>query len=239
MFDLICLQEVWKVNDPKLFSIEGYHPLIFKCREGARGGGVGIYVRSNLTFKILDNLSFFKDRILESLVIKITDINLNTFITAALYRSCGPHPLLTRSKQIKQFFKLFDNMLTHINQLDQISYIITDSNFDLLKPDKNVCKYSEMLSFHGFRNTISHPTSYGSLLDHILTNSSYSEFKTGVLSTSQISDHLPTFIMLDLQRTKANKLSPKTDQKVNTKPYKKMIVRLSKLCVQIIILDCF
>ena len=210
MFDLICLQEVWRVNDPKLFSLEGYHPLIFKCRESARGGGVGIYVRSNLTFKILDNLSIFKDRILESLVIQIEDQNLKTFIIATLYRSCGPHPdpLLTRSMQIKQFLKLFDNMLTHINQLDQISYIITDSNFDLLKKkDKNVCKYSEMLSFHGFRNTISHPTRNGSLLDHILTNSCYSEFKTGVL-TSQISDHLPTFIRLDIQRTIANALFP-------------------------------
>ncbi len=44
---------------PELFSLPGYKPLIFKSRQGMRGGGVGFYVKEHLNVQILEELSLF------------------------------------------------------------------------------------------------------------------------------------------------------------------------------------
>ena len=106
-FDIICLQEIWNVDFPELFPLEGYHPLVTKCRKNKRGGGVGLYIRSNLTFEIKNDLSIFYDRILESLVVEITDERDNKFFVIVLYRSSGAHPTLSQAQQYTEFFQLF------------------------------------------------------------------------------------------------------------------------------------
>ena len=44
-FDIIALQELWTINDPDIFAINGYK-FIFKSRKkGTQGGGVGFYIK--------------------------------------------------------------------------------------------------------------------------------------------------------------------------------------------------
>jgi len=44
--DIICLQELWRINDPDFFDLQNYHKLIFKSRSSnTQGGGVGIFVK--------------------------------------------------------------------------------------------------------------------------------------------------------------------------------------------------
>ena len=74
--DVILLQEIWNNNDPTLLSINGYHPLLYKTRSNCRGGGVGLYIKKNYRFNILD-LSVFYDRILESLFVELWITNNN------------------------------------------------------------------------------------------------------------------------------------------------------------------
>jgi hypothetical protein len=210
LFDIICLQEVWNVDYPELFPLEGYLPLIVNCRKGARGGGVGIYIRSNLQYKIRDDLNVFYDRVLESLVIEVEDENENKFLVVVLYRSSGTHPTLTQSQQFTDFFQLFDNMLSNINASNIPCYIMTDSNINLLNchTDHRVQEYLNLCLSHGFINTINHPTRItsndsASLIDHIFTNSSNSQLTSGIL-TSDISDHLCTFIQLEFHKSRQN-----------------------------------
>ena len=33
-FDVICLQELWRMQDPSLFSLDGYHNMFYKSRSG-------------------------------------------------------------------------------------------------------------------------------------------------------------------------------------------------------------
>ena len=70
--DVICLQETWKIVDNSFFPLPNYHPLETNVRCEARGGGVGIYVKQNLSFKILNQYSIFVERIFESLFIELT-----------------------------------------------------------------------------------------------------------------------------------------------------------------------
>lgn len=78
----IALQEIWSIPYPDLLKIENFD-LIFKQRSGGRGGGVGFYVRSDLSPKVLNNLSPYIENIFECLTIEITlskkKINLLTF----------------------------------------------------------------------------------------------------------------------------------------------------------------
>jgi hypothetical protein len=44
--DVICLQELWQFPNNVNFSINEYHPLVYKLRHNnVQGGGVGIYVK--------------------------------------------------------------------------------------------------------------------------------------------------------------------------------------------------
>ncbi len=51
----IALQEVWAVPYPDLVPIHDF-TLVTKLRKNGRGG-VGFYIRNQLSYKIIDNLS--------------------------------------------------------------------------------------------------------------------------------------------------------------------------------------
>ena len=59
--DVICLQETWKVINNAMFPLVNYHNLETNTRSVARGGGVGIYVKQNLSYKILKQYSVFSE----------------------------------------------------------------------------------------------------------------------------------------------------------------------------------
>jgi hypothetical protein len=62
--DFICLQELWKFPIYANFVLPGYSCLEYKLRgNNVQGGGVGIYVKSNLKFNVLSTQSIFVDRI--------------------------------------------------------------------------------------------------------------------------------------------------------------------------------
>ena len=68
LFDIIGITELYGMSDGECV-LEGYHPLEFKTRSTADSsrGGVGIYVRNNLTYTIRQDLTIFMPNIFESL----------------------------------------------------------------------------------------------------------------------------------------------------------------------------
>jgi len=70
-FDVIALQELWSLHDPDMFQIEGYN-FIYKSRKtGVQGGGVGIYIRKDLKFKLVPEYSIFIDKVIETIFVEI------------------------------------------------------------------------------------------------------------------------------------------------------------------------
>ena len=57
--DIICLQELWNLKDVSSFNLAGYSQLECKLREKSQGGGVGIYFKSNINYRILEKQSLF------------------------------------------------------------------------------------------------------------------------------------------------------------------------------------
>ena len=52
--EVICLQEIWQINDPSLFPLSNFQTLELNTRTNARGGGVGIFVKNNIVYNVLN-----------------------------------------------------------------------------------------------------------------------------------------------------------------------------------------
>ena len=53
-FDLIGLSEVYRCENDARLCLPGYHPLLTRCRDSGIMGGVGLFVKDNINYKIRD-----------------------------------------------------------------------------------------------------------------------------------------------------------------------------------------
>jgi len=157
--DVICLQELWQFSPFMNLSLNGYHPLCYKLRNNAQGGGVGIYVKNHLQFKVLHECSIFMDRILESLFIEIALPNNSKFIIGTLYRPGATHPTLTPQELFHEFIELFSNLLDNISDRSNL-IILGDFNLDVLQfSSNNKCSdYVDLLFSFGLLQLVTRPT---------------------------------------------------------------------------------
>jgi hypothetical protein len=195
--DIILLQEIWNVHDASLFTLNQYHPLIFKCRSNSKGGGVGIYVKSVYKFDINPS-SVFWDRIFESIIINVW-INNKMYVVGSLYR-CINHPTLTAKEQFTEFSDLFSNLISSLSSCELI--LGGDLNLDALKV--NSCplasSYFDLLFANGFIQSVTRPTrctsSSATCLDHFLTNFNQNSYES-IIVVSMVSDHFPVIFLKD------------------------------------------
>jgi len=196
--EIIALQETWNIVNPQLLLIDGFHPVIFKHREGMRGGGVGFYIKNCVSYEIIDDCSPFENKIIESLTLLLQYPNKSKCYVTSIYRSNGTIPNVTQNDQIQRFYIAFNDLLAQLAVKPHVSFLFTDSNINLISD--NIPQYANYLNTmfsHGFLllNTKSSRMVDGSssLIDHILSNSKNVNFCSGTL-ISDISDHFITFI---------------------------------------------
>jgi hypothetical protein len=79
------------------------------------GGGVGFYVKDSLNACVLENLSPFENKIMESITIQLSYLDSNkSLLLTSVYRSNSPIPLTLRilSKWISSWISLLHYLLT-------------------------------------------------------------------------------------------------------------------------------
>jgi Reverse transcriptase (RNA-dependent DNA polymerase)/Endonuclease/Exonuclease/phosphatase family len=210
--DVICLQELWQFPDTVDFSINDYHPLIYKLRHNnVQGGGVGIYVKKSLKFSLLPGKSLFVDRIFESVFVDI-DVNHSTKITiGSIYRPGAAHPTLTSGEQFSQFLDLFSNLCNELLLSGRQIYMLGDFNINVLDYGvvQSCTDYIDLLFSFGFIQLVVNPTrctpSSATLIDHVITNNCPSSADSVILLT-KISDHFP---VIHFKRTCKTTIQPK------------------------------
>jgi len=201
--DILALQETWRLPFTETIQITGYQ-FIHQHRSANRGGGVGFYIKDNITFKHLPELSVFADNIFESLTIE-AKIHKKTYLLSSVYRSPNPPPSMPANAQISAFNTHLDSLLSNLNAKKLNSYVFLDSNLNLLlaNSDTNSSNYHDLILNNGFLQTITRATriqhNHYSLIDHILTNSPSSKSHSGIL-VNDISDHFFTFTLPDYQK---------------------------------------
>jgi exonuclease III len=158
--DVICLQETWRIPDPDMFNIDGYHPPVFKLRENMQGGGVAIYVKNQYVFSVLSKYSSTIDKVAETLFIELISKNKQKFIFGSIYRTNAKYTSLSEKMQFELFFDLTSNIFSDINDKGIPAYIFGDFNIDLLKINCNdyVDEYINNVFLNGFIQIISKPT---------------------------------------------------------------------------------
>ncbi len=70
-FDYIGISEVFSCERDARLSLPGYHELITKTRNDDTHGGVGLFIKENINYKIRDDLSGFIPHVFDSLFIAI------------------------------------------------------------------------------------------------------------------------------------------------------------------------
>ena len=212
--DVICIQETWQIIDNSFFPLPNYHPLEINTRQLARGGGVGIYVKENFSYKILKQYSIFCERIFESLFIEVTIENNKKIIIGSVY--CPPKaPGLTFTQQFTQFTELLTNLLAELSNNSEQVFIYGDFNLNVLELANNkfISEYVETVFSFGFLQLITKPTrineNSSTLIDHILTNSNVQEHDTFIIC-SDLSDHFPIAHQLNFTKTKQKTLTYET-----------------------------
>jgi hypothetical protein len=199
-FDVICLQELWRLNNPDMYQLENYHELIFKSRElNVQGGGVGFYIKNSVKFKILNDISIFVDKVIETFFIEI-ELHKQKFIIGSVYRPNSSTANMTSTEQLAKFNDSLNFILSSIG--NKKIYLLGDINIDILKFEshKPTADYINNIFSLGCLQLISKPTRCNhlsaTLIDHIVTNVISSKYVTGVLANS-ISDHFPIFCILE------------------------------------------
>ena len=189
-----------------MFPLINYHPLLTNLRCSARGGGVGIYIKENLSFKILSKFSIFVERIFESIFIEVSLANNKKIIIGSIYRPGTKVPGLTFTEQYLQFSELLNNLLLELSSLEHV-FLYGDFNLNILDLNVNkfIADYVDNIFSYGFLQLITRPTrvceNTATLLDHILTNSTVQQHNTHILC-SKLSDHFPLIHQLDFITSK-------------------------------------
>ena len=132
-FDVICIQEIYQINDTDLFKLDNYE-FVHKGRSKSKGGGIGIFVHKRLKFKVMKEFSHFEENLFESLTVKIEYEAKKSVIITNLYRPNTPIPGTLPSEQLNGFIDKLANLQAELSTLKSDSYILSDLNLVLLDP---------------------------------------------------------------------------------------------------------
>lgn len=184
LFDIVCLSEHWcKQGILNLIHIENFKLATSFNRINHIHGGVCIYLKENILYKVVDVTAYCRELDAEfcALEIKGTDINV---LIVAVYRSN------TGCKDT--FLQLFDLMLYNISRKCDMICIFGDFNINFLLPSKSLDDLLNICHMYGIEATIKDFTrihkSSATCIDNILTNIDDNTFKVSVVNPG-ISDH--------------------------------------------------
>jgi hypothetical protein len=82
--DLIIIQETWEIKHVDLLLLSGFQKNIHCSRKNMICGGVGIFVRKGVHFKIRNDLEAFHQKTFENLVIELNYPN-KSFVISNIY----------------------------------------------------------------------------------------------------------------------------------------------------------
>jgi hypothetical protein len=119
------------------------------------------------------------------------------------YRSNGSIPNVTAVQQQTRFTVIFENLLHNLSRKNMDSYIMMDSNIDLLRLDSVMpANFFNSCLAAGYLQCVNKATRFQNesktLIDHILISSKHNNIQTGTI-ISDVSDHFFTFVRLPLK----------------------------------------
>ncbi len=190
------------------------------------GGGVGLFIREHINYKICEDLSIFVPHVIERLFVEIECSTSKNKIVGIVYR-----PNTQPRADIDIFSSSIYDIMDLINRANKIGVVMGDFNIDLLKCSEHgkTNEYLDNVFSRGFVPLICRPTrvtnTSATLIDHIYTNSIHQSCTSGIIITD-VADHFGTFHLV----------SEKVNSASNTQRYKRFFsennVNLFRLYLQ-------
>ena len=202
-FTVYAFSETWLSDDvPSYYNLPNY-TFLNKCRKGRRGGGVCMYVNSDVMYKKRYDHTLDKDSI-DSLFIEIEVKDHRNVIIGVIYKP----PNFNSS----DFIDSLSTILSRIESEQKDCFLLGDYNFDLMKYSTHgdTESFLNTLNTYCYRPLITKPTRVttrtGTCIDNIFSNVLSDPILPGILYTD-ISDHFPIFSIIQ--------------KKINLRPQKK------------------
>ena len=124
-FSVIGISETWLSESSHSVDIDGFN-FIQKNRPNRPGGGVGLYISSDLKFKFRADLSFDDIDVAESLFIEIVRPLGKNIVVGVIYRP--------PNQNVNEFLTK-NNELLHVGKIsreNKICYLMGDFNLNLM-----------------------------------------------------------------------------------------------------------
>ena len=214
-FSVIAITETWlHSKSPPIFDIENY-TLLRADRQKGRGGGVALYIRKDLKYKLRQD---FHIEGVEDLFIETIDTKFKNKVIGVIYRP--------PSNSLETFLDNLDNCLEKITVENKDNYLVGDFNIDLSEPHNFPChRFIDTLSSYAFHPHIDKPTRISntsrSIIDNIFSND-LNSIRNGIIYYD-ISDHLPIFMISQKRTSFINQRNAKykmcrkeTDENINS-----------------------
>lgn len=182
--DLLCLTEHFLFLDEiNYYNFKNFNLASSYCRKFKKQGGVSIYIKDNIQFLALENISKHSVE-LDFEIVGIKLVNINQIILC-IYRS--------PDGDINTFFSKLDLVLSIIVKTNSKILISGDFNIDILDKSKNAQTFHDIIESHGIVFTNFNYTRFsyknkGSCIDNILTNLNPDCYAVNV-NKYQLSDH--------------------------------------------------
>ena len=169
-----------------MISLDGYD--VIRKDRSRNGGGLCIYLRSSINYKIRKDLVPPE---LEAVCVEIIKPHSKPFLVTTVYRLPSSLP---------EFFDYFEKLIKAIDNENKEVYILGDLNCNMLKTDKDANiptkKIKSLYELYQLTQMIDEVTrvtmTTSSLIDNILTNTPEKISDSGVIHTG-ISDHSLVF----------------------------------------------
>lgn len=228
--EIICIAEHWlDPNELKLITPSNYILVSHFCRKIKHRGGSAIFIKNNLSFKELPDIS--KMALEEIFELSASYVNEFKTLFVCIYRN----PILA-NKQI--FLEHFDKLLNKISLLNVNTIITGDFNVDFNHDNVFLNELLTLIESYGMyvmiKGEITRPGSKnnGSCIDNVVTNFPQCKYSTKV-SDVGISDHYAIFIDLEfddcLNRPNYHPMVYKTMRSVSDYNMMLFNIRLSKM----------
>jgi len=211
--EILAVTETWlDGSEPITPNIQGYN-FISKPRALGRGGGVGIFINSDIHFhEISIPTSRQPHTSYEGLFIQIPQMKSAALTVGVIYRPPG--------QPLKLFNDEFKQLLSDLTETKKEIILLGDFNIDLLKHNDHVqtSHFMDIITSHHFLPTILQPTritpTTATLIDNIFTNIWPRTVNSSII-IADISDHLPIIAWFDHQSLMCNQPSSTSIRVIN------------------------
>lgn len=203
-YDVLTFTEHWLDQEEfESIYIEGYNNAACFSRLLNQHGGSCIFVKNLYTFTELPSVKRISRELdCECVAVLVNELDM---IVLSVYRS--------PSGNVDSFFEIMGNIFEYLMGKQKCSIVICgDFNINMLQPNINTNRFTDLINNFNFSLTINTPTRINSLIDNIMINNNINLMQSKNFENS-LSDHMCQSVSAEIENKKDKTVGYKYKQR--------------------------